>query len=219
MTPGSQMENARANGRGEDIKRIKDLMQSLRSFHPALRANDKESRGFNHPQIGRLLVSAPKVRQWDEDEEFRRRVKKGIEIFRPQDFPVFLYEDDKVDPNNLLSGFLRSEILIRAYRAIMIGPSAIDGRGTSARATKKGNAQLNNMTDISIPSLSYIATLVCVPLVYQIYLMAICRYISAYPHNERSIPAAILDLTITPFIAQSWTYCAMSAWSSDAKPC
>ncbi|KAF8525635.1 hypothetical protein JB92DRAFT_3108706 [Gautieria morchelliformis] len=58
------------------------------------------------------------------------------------------------------SGFLHSEILIQAYRAVMIGPSAIDGRGTSTRATKKGNAQLNNMTDISIPSISYITTLV-----------------------------------------------------------
>ncbi|KAF8530729.1 hypothetical protein JB92DRAFT_2694636 [Gautieria morchelliformis] len=135
-------------------------MQSIRSFHPALKTNDKESRGFNHPQIGRLLVSAEKVKEWDEDEEFRRRVKEGVETFRPQDYPVFLYEDDKVNPDNLLPGFLRSEILIRAYHAVMIGPSAINGRGTSARATKKGNAQLNNMTDISIPSISYIATLV-----------------------------------------------------------
>ncbi|KAF8532237.1 hypothetical protein JB92DRAFT_2824537 [Gautieria morchelliformis] len=54
----SVMENARASGHGEDIKHVKDLMQSLRSFHPALKANDKESRGFNHPQIGRLLVSS-----------------------------------------------------------------------------------------------------------------------------------------------------------------
>ncbi|KAF8521697.1 hypothetical protein JB92DRAFT_2827811 [Gautieria morchelliformis] len=91
-----QMENARACGRGEDIKRIKDLMQSICSFHPALRTNDKESRGFNHPQMGRLLVSAEKVKEWDEDEEFRRRVKEGVETFRPQDYPVFLYEDDKV---------------------------------------------------------------------------------------------------------------------------
>ncbi|KAF8511448.1 hypothetical protein JB92DRAFT_3144074 [Gautieria morchelliformis] len=110
--------------------------------------------------IGRLLVSAEKVKEWDEDEEFRRRIKEGVETFRPQDYPVFLYEDDKVNPDNLLSGFLHSEILIRAYRAVMIGPSAIDGRGTSARATKKGNAQVNNMTDISIPSISYITTLV-----------------------------------------------------------
>ncbi|KAF8519855.1 hypothetical protein JB92DRAFT_3141628 [Gautieria morchelliformis] len=154
------MENAHACGRGEDIKRVKDLMQSIHSFHPALKTNDKESRGFNDPQIRRLLMSAEKVKEWDEDEEFLRRVKEGVETFRPQDYPVFLYEDDKVNPDNLLSGFLRSEILIQAYRAVMIGPSAIDGRGTSAHATKKGNAQLNNMTDISIPSISYITTLV-----------------------------------------------------------
>ncbi|KAF8506232.1 hypothetical protein JB92DRAFT_2963454 [Gautieria morchelliformis] len=107
------MENARACGRGEDIKRVKDLMQSIRSFHPDLKTNDKESRGFNHPQIRRLLVSAEKVKEWDDDEEFRRRVKEGVETFRPQDYPMFSYEDDKVNPDNLLSGFLRSKILIR----------------------------------------------------------------------------------------------------------
>ncbi|KAF8525637.1 hypothetical protein JB92DRAFT_2826745 [Gautieria morchelliformis] len=74
----------------EDIKRVKDLMQSIRSFHPALKTNDKESRGFNHPQIGWLLVSAEKVKEWDEDEEFHQRIKEGIETFRPQDYPVFL---------------------------------------------------------------------------------------------------------------------------------
>ncbi|KAF8513796.1 hypothetical protein JB92DRAFT_2921992 [Gautieria morchelliformis] len=163
------MEYARARGRSEDVKRVKDLMQSLRAFRPALGADEKKSRGFNHPQIGRLLVSAQKVKQWDEDEEFRRRVKEGIETFRPQDYPVFLYENDEVDPDNLLSGFLRSEILVRAYRAVMLGPSAIDGRGIGTRIrngrgtgtrSRNGNAYLNYMTDISIPSLSYIATVV-----------------------------------------------------------
>ncbi|KAF8501302.1 hypothetical protein JB92DRAFT_2833766 [Gautieria morchelliformis] len=56
-----EMENARASGCGEDIKYVKDLMQSLRSFHghPAMKANDKDSRGFNHPQIGRHFLSTP----------------------------------------------------------------------------------------------------------------------------------------------------------------
>ncbi|KAF8510542.1 hypothetical protein JB92DRAFT_2831532 [Gautieria morchelliformis] len=101
----SIMENARASGRGEDIKRKRQ---------------------------GELRVQPPS--DWAA--------------------AFFLYEDDKVDPNNLLSGFLRSEILVHAYCVIMIGPSAIEGRGPSARATKKGNAQLNNMNDISIASLS-----------------------------------------------------------------
>jgi Family of unknown function (DUF6698) len=66
----SQMENARNCGRGEDIKRIKDSMQTLRSFNPALTALDKPRRGFKHPEIGRLLVSSSKVTQWDEDQAY-----------------------------------------------------------------------------------------------------------------------------------------------------
>jgi Family of unknown function (DUF6698) len=64
------MENARNCGRGEDIKHVKDLMQSLHDFNPALTTHDKPSRGFNHPQIGRLLVSGCKLAQWDEDDEY-----------------------------------------------------------------------------------------------------------------------------------------------------
>jgi Family of unknown function (DUF6698) len=63
------MENARNCGCSEDIKCIKDLMQTLRCFNPALTTDDKLSRGFNHPQIGRLLVSGTKVTQWDNNEE------------------------------------------------------------------------------------------------------------------------------------------------------
>ena len=45
-------------------------MQSLRSFTPALTTDDKESRGFKHPQIGHLLVKSNMVSQWDNDEEY-----------------------------------------------------------------------------------------------------------------------------------------------------
>jgi Family of unknown function (DUF6698) len=59
----------------------------------------------------------------------------------------------------------------------MIGPSAVEGKGTSARATKKGNAQLNNMTDITIPSISYIATIVCDSFAMKIKLTIASRFI------------------------------------------
>jgi Family of unknown function (DUF6698) len=45
-------------------------MQLRRPFHPALKTNDKESRGFNHPEIGPLLMSDSKSAQWEEDEEY-----------------------------------------------------------------------------------------------------------------------------------------------------
>jgi hypothetical protein len=43
---------------------------------------------------------------------------------------------------------------------IFQGPSAINGKGPSARATKKGNAQLNGMHEVTVPSIAYVATLV-----------------------------------------------------------
>ncbi|KIJ35483.1 hypothetical protein M422DRAFT_144977, partial [Sphaerobolus stellatus SS14] len=75
---------------------------------------------------------------------------------------VFLYAKYEVNPFDLLEGFLRSEMLICGFHMVFQGPSAIDGRGPSAHATKKGNAQLNNMSKVTIPSISYTATLVCI---------------------------------------------------------
>jgi len=44
---------------------------------------------------------------------------------------------------------------------IFQGVSSIDGKGPSSRATKKGNAQLNGMKKVTVPSIAYIAVLVC----------------------------------------------------------
>jgi hypothetical protein len=63
------METAHANACGEDLKHIKDLMQVLRMFTLALSMQDKEMCGFQHRELGRLLVLATAIKKWDSDTD------------------------------------------------------------------------------------------------------------------------------------------------------
>jgi hypothetical protein len=53
-------------------------------------------------------------------------------------------------------------LLYQAFRVILLGPSAINGKGKSGHGTKRGNVQLN-VIKVTIPSVSYVATLVSWP--------------------------------------------------------
>ncbi|GJJ14859.1 hypothetical protein Clacol_009127 [Clathrus columnatus] len=155
----SLMECARNNGRGEDIKRLKDNLNKLFPFTPPI-PEVKEMRGFNNAQIGKLLLPPDLASQWDTNFELQQRYKQGLETPNARNYGIWMYQDHIADSNNLLDGFLRSDMLVRGFRMVFHDPSNVNGRGPSARATKKGNAQLNNMRKVTVPSIAYIATLV-----------------------------------------------------------
>ena len=60
------MERARQSARGDDIKKIKDNINKLYAFDPPL-SDYKEKRGFQHEQVGELLLSPDLVDQWKTD--------------------------------------------------------------------------------------------------------------------------------------------------------
>ncbi|GJJ13556.1 hypothetical protein Clacol_007811 [Clathrus columnatus] len=92
-------------------------------------------RGFNNLQVGKLLLPPNLASEWDTDIVLQQRYQQGLEI-----------------PN--------SNALVRAFCMIFQGLSSVEGHGPSGRATKKGNAELNNMHKVTVPSIVYIATLV-----------------------------------------------------------
>lgn len=63
------MENARNNGRGEDIKRIKDNINQIFHVSPPLGLS-KETRGFHHIQVGELLLPPALTESWQTNPEY-----------------------------------------------------------------------------------------------------------------------------------------------------
>ncbi|KAF8525620.1 hypothetical protein JB92DRAFT_2701435 [Gautieria morchelliformis] len=173
-----QLGNKCNDAQGKDVKRVKDNAQYLRplsrAFAPPLGLTDKITRGFRHPQLARLICPLGWLEEFDTSESFRQQLADGKRMPHAHDWPLFLFNEETFDMDDLFKSFLRNDILIhicvlpcsrhqltpwQAWRLIFLGPSALDSH-PSHKATRRGNAHINHMTRVTIPALAYISTLV-----------------------------------------------------------
>ncbi|KAG2752983.1 hypothetical protein P692DRAFT_20724342 [Suillus brevipes Sb2] len=123
--------------RGDDTSTLKDLVASWvnQDFCPTrlLKSDNKQSRGFAHSVCGKLLCPS----EWDWSND---RVKAGIRdrtsdyIVSENSWPLFLYENYTINPDNLEEGLFKSKILLQAFKATFTSPSSsreadADGEG------------------------------------------------------------------------------------------
>ncbi|KAG0691998.1 hypothetical protein DFH29DRAFT_818435 [Suillus ampliporus] len=124
--------------RGDDTSSLKDLVAGWinQEFRPSplIRPDDKHSHSFASDVCGKLLCPA----EWDWD---RACVKAGIRdrtteyIVSENSWPLFMYKNYKVNSDNLEQGFLKSKLLVLAFKAIFTSPSSVkeaDGDGDGA---------------------------------------------------------------------------------------
>ncbi|KAI0665627.1 hypothetical protein C8Q78DRAFT_1083709 [Trametes maxima] len=164
---------ARSDDAGRLKKRIMELVPDITEKERAY-LKEKTRRGFCHTKTGRLLCPIAKLEKFDEDpEEFCREVrdrpKGGIRI-SSFDWPMCLYDmttfeadyDPDDDPDNLLPGFLRSELL--AYKYIFTGVSTTSTcMRDPAMKTHQGRpsiARAYGFEHVTIFSILYTAVLV-----------------------------------------------------------
>ncbi|KAG0699962.1 hypothetical protein DFH29DRAFT_1001518 [Suillus ampliporus] len=133
--------------RGDDTSTLKDLVASWvnQDFQPShlLRSNDKHSCSFIHDICGKLLCPAD--------------VKAGIRdrtldfIVSENSWPLFLYEDYSVNPDDLEQGLFKSKVLVQAFKAMFTSPSSAreaDGDGDGANMlenSRRAQQQLNQV--------------------------------------------------------------------------
>ncbi|KAG0692223.1 hypothetical protein DFH29DRAFT_882801 [Suillus ampliporus] len=117
--------------RGDDTSSLKDLVSGWvnQEFRPSplIRPDDKHSRGFASDACGKLLCPA------DIKAGIRERTTKYI--VSKNSWSLFMYEKYKVNSDNLEEGFLKSKLLVLAFKAIFTSPSSakeIDGDGDGA---------------------------------------------------------------------------------------
>jgi hypothetical protein len=99
---------------------------------PIPRTRDKEThRGFNNLTIARLLCPVSYITEFDADPEayvslpidltfissfsshrFRNRVRIGSLQVLNQDFPLFLYNEAEINPDDPAAGLFKSELLV-----------------------------------------------------------------------------------------------------------
>ncbi|KAG1723066.1 hypothetical protein EDD22DRAFT_790205, partial [Suillus occidentalis] len=124
--------------RGDDTSCLKELVTTWvnQDFRPSplVKPNDKHLHGFTSDICRKLLCPA----EWDWDSD---HVKAGIRdrttdyIVSENSWPMFTYENYSINRNNLEEGFLKSKLLVLAFKAIFTSPSLAreaDGNGDGA---------------------------------------------------------------------------------------
>jgi hypothetical protein len=103
----------------------------------------------------------------------KEKLRSGEMRVRGDQWPYFLYTDEKYDPNDPWLGLLRSQLLImvstcldiqpaypqevfQAYKHVFTSPSSVEDE--EPRATRLGNARIHGMSSVTKGSIAYIAT-------------------------------------------------------------
>ncbi|TEB18192.1 hypothetical protein FA13DRAFT_1649581, partial [Coprinellus micaceus] len=124
------------------------------ALSPPLSRNIKDNRGYFHYRTGELLC--PATLDWS-DEDLRKQLRSGELVLPGDQWPTFLYGDEKIDLDNPWKGLFEGSLLLSAYKYIFTSPSSVD---QESRSTRSGNAELHGMKAVTVASLAYVATLV-----------------------------------------------------------
>ncbi|KAJ7881644.1 hypothetical protein B0H13DRAFT_2540449 [Mycena leptocephala] len=123
-------------------------------WSPVYNSNTKHEMGFRHPNCGKWLC--PADLDW-EDEKIQQELRDGTIVPGPEDFNRGLFFNEDPDPEDLMSGFLKSDALVRAYTHIFISPTSALAEDGPDKSKGKGNAAEHNMTEATLESIYYVA--------------------------------------------------------------
>ncbi|THG94457.1 hypothetical protein EW145_g8135 [Phellinidium pouzarii] len=140
---------------------------------------NKSERGFYHPTTAALL--AP-VEMGPVTESMLAALKRGMMTFegedgdeKPIDGTEFMnfYYLSPFDPVEPFEGLLKGPLLVQAYKAIFVAPSAASDYGGYCRSTSKGTAAKCNMFHVTPGSIANTVS--------QVYYAL--QTFSSYAHN------------------------------------
>ncbi|KIO19608.1 hypothetical protein M407DRAFT_222646 [Tulasnella calospora MUT 4182] len=152
----SALDEGISAGRSDDTNGLKKAIADwVSTSEGRIPRNSKSGRGFHNIATARLLAPP----QYNVQDNMTLR-KLRDELIRPStsEYPAFMYKDFTIDPENLIDGLFESDLLLKAAKHILIGPSSADSLETSTRSTRLGNAALNNMQEVSLPFMAYVCT-------------------------------------------------------------
>jgi len=164
--------------RGDDSAALKKYINQYPApvgtglLPPISMTEDKSMRGFNHPQLARLLCPVKYLGDFDMDPSgFREQVNNREVRITHSSWPAFMY--DNYNPEDIVLGFLHGYYLLRVgplhasvrltnkcllqvFRHIFTGPnSAMQAEVTTV--TRRNNARIHGMKKVSPANIAYAA--------------------------------------------------------------
>lgn len=89
---------------------------------------------------------------------FRARVQSGKRPIKASNYPMFLYDESKYNPDDVYSGLFQGPLLLKFYRHVFTGPSSWK-TGTSTRG-KLPRGIINKLKAPTPQTIAYIAMMV-----------------------------------------------------------
>ncbi|KAJ7232135.1 hypothetical protein C8J57DRAFT_1580180 [Mycena rebaudengoi] len=150
------IDAGRKDARNADISTVRAKIRDWYKFDPPLDAN-RNNYGFYHKTCGRLMCPVSLAAIW-EDPKVKERLRDRLVEVKAQDYPVFLWVDEKSDPLKPFEGFLQHVLLVKGYLCVFFGPEAAK-KGT-AGGHGSGDAQIHNITAPTFEAIAYVAVLI-----------------------------------------------------------
>ncbi|KAJ3515793.1 hypothetical protein NMY22_g14358 [Coprinellus aureogranulatus] len=156
LAVANMVQKGANSSRSDDTRSLKsaviDWISPADGLRPPLHRNSKTDRGFFHEVTGALLC--PTSLDWT-DPEIKNQLKNKEIITSGDDWPLFLYRDEKFDSADPWRGLLRGRLLVLGYTHVFTSPSSVED---APRATRNGNAKLHGMSRVTPASIAYVAT-------------------------------------------------------------
>ncbi|KAG6919106.1 hypothetical protein DXG01_009362 [Tephrocybe rancida] len=158
----SKLKEGFESARSEDSKTIKKAIPTWLVPDGSPIPSDlaeKMTRGFRNDVTGALLC--PVCKDWsDAATRAALRDAEGYNDIRSQElrkgWPTFIYAEREYDPAMPWKGLFRGSLLLKGFRHVFFGPSAVFlDKGNRSR--RSGNAALNGMKKVTPASIAYIA--------------------------------------------------------------
>ncbi|TEB22872.1 hypothetical protein FA13DRAFT_1798459 [Coprinellus micaceus] len=121
----AQLQRGANDGRSEDTSNLRgpvgNWVSQLQPSAPPLLSDDKAARGLQHDKCGELLSSVE--HDWS-DLEVRRKIRSYEAGYESSMFARALYAGYSGDPKNLEEGFLKSSMMVKAFKHIFTSPKS-----------------------------------------------------------------------------------------------
>ncbi|THU77470.1 hypothetical protein K435DRAFT_877796 [Dendrothele bispora CBS 962.96] len=162
----------------QDIRELKSSILTyarehleIKHFDPPIKEDGSkaDTRGWHHPQIGRLLCTPIKLPQFlKEPEKFCTLVRDGVICINHAQFPSCFYQDGGAAASQgkdyVLEHLLRSQLLAKVFVNIYFGKSTadnfVDGEHDSRfRVKRSGKAYRYNIQEITYRHIAYTSLL------------------------------------------------------------
>lgn len=203
------------------------LMPNHEPLEPPInKKEDKSDRGFNHPQIARMLCPCNKLIVFDEDPDTQvptfsptqllthcrimSALQEGLINTTACNWPTIFYMDNVYDPDDRLKGLFCGHAAFRFYTHLFIGPAAAATDTVVGNVSRPSKNALWGLTSVTPQVIAYVHVLLYFTLSTA---PRWCQNVGQMNLDEMA--SLIIEMFSNP---DNWTCTMLAWWNKRAFP-